>query len=143
MAAFHFHHPIHIRYKDIDAQRHVNSATYFTYMEQARAHYLQHLGLWDGQDFDRIGVILAEQRCAYERPIMLTQSLQVGVRTVRIGNKSLTMEYRLVDPSSDLTMATGHTTLVAYDYVEGKSIPVPSPWREAIQAFEGVDLEAS
>jgi hypothetical protein len=31
----------------------------FSYLEQTRARYPQHLGLWDGTDFDNIGIIVA------------------------------------------------------------------------------------
>src|SRR3990172_11574677 len=60
MPTFRFSHPIEVRYADLDPQRHVNNATLFSYLEQARARYLARLGLWDGKDFDDIGIIVAE-----------------------------------------------------------------------------------
>lgn len=135
---FRFSHPLEIRYADIDAQRHVNSACYFTYMEQARAAYIQHLGLWEGDDFDQIGMILLEQSCRYLRPVRFGDEIQVGVRTVRIGNKSMEMEYSIQDPEGG-EFASGRTVLVAYDYLEERSIPVPETWRAAIMGFEGLD----
>lgn len=134
--AFRFYHPIEVRYRDVDAQRHVNSAVYFTYLEQARAHYLQHLKLWSGEDFDRIGIILAEQSCSYHAPVYYGQSLEVGVRAERLGNKSLHFEYILRDARSGEICARAATVLVAYSYEEARSIPVPLEWRERIEAFE-------
>ena len=135
---FRFSHPLEIRYADIDAQRHLNSARYFTYMEQARAAYIQHLGLWDGEDFDEIGMILLEQSCRYLRPVKYEDEIRVGVKAVRIGNKSMEMEYSIQDPAGE-EYARGHTVLVAYDYRQDHSIPVPDSWRAAIRAFEGLD----
>lgn len=136
MTSYRFYHPVEIRYGDIDAQRHVNNARYFTFMEQARANYLMHLGLWSGEDFDRIGIILAEQSCTYLAPIKLQQVVEVGVRTERMGKKSMEMSYDLRDAHSRQTLATGRSTLVAFDYQKEQSIAIPEAWREIIEGFE-------
>ena len=133
---FHFFHRIEIRYADIDAQRHVNSARYFTFMEQARAAYMRTLGLWKGDDFEAIGIILAEQSCTYKEPIHFGSQVEVGVSTQKIGNKSLQMVYSIQDAGDRREMAHGQTLLVAFDYVSQRSIPVPPAWRERVEAFE-------
>jgi acyl-CoA thioester hydrolase len=134
---FRFCHPIEVRYRDVDAQRHVNSAVYFSYLEQARANYLQQIGLWSGEDFDQIGIILAEQSCSYRAPIYFGQPLEVGVRAQRLGNKSMHFEYVLRHPGSGQVHALATTVLVAYSYDRGESIEVPAKWRRKITAFEG------
>lgn len=134
---FRFFHPIEIRYRDVDAQRHVNSAVYFTYLEQARASYLQRLGLWEGEDFEAIGVILAEQTCSYHTPLYYGQTIEVGVRTVRLGNKSLRIEYVVRDAGKQSICASASTVLVAYSYKEARSVVIPAVWREAFLDFEG------
>ncbi|MGD8632801.1 MAG: thioesterase family protein [Anaerolineales bacterium] len=135
--AFHFYHPIEIRYRDVDAQRHVNSAVYFTYLEQARASYLQRLGLWTGEDFDQIGIILAEQSCSYRAPIYYGQPLEVGVRAMRLGTKSLHFNYVLRHANSHQIFAQASTVLVAYSYAQQASIAIPDEWREKIETYEG------
>lgn len=133
---FRFFQPIEVRYSDIDAQHHVNSARYFTYMEQARAAYLQALGLWKGDDFNAIGIIIADQSCSYKIPIRFGQQIEVGVRTAEFGEKSLQMEYLIRDQSDQRELASGRTILVAYDYLAGESISVPDEWKRRIGAFE-------
>jgi acyl-CoA thioester hydrolase len=139
MKDYRFFHPIQVRYGDIDAQRHVNNAKYFTYSEQGRQHYLRQLGLWDGEDFDSIGIILLEINCRFRSPITLGQRIKVGVRTSRLGNKSLDMDYVLINEDTDREMASGKAVLVAYDYQSGRSMRIPEEWREAITRFEGLD----
>lgn len=150
MSPFHFYHPIEIRYGDIDPQRHVNNARYFTFMEQARVEYLVNLGLWTGEDFDHIGIIMAEQSCTYLAPITLQQKVEIGVCTEQMGSKSIEMRYSLRDAQSRQELATGRSMLVAYDYQGAHSIPIPTKWREIIENFEsgpssdesGADLQA-
>lgn len=141
MTDFRFFHPIDVRYADIDAQRHVNNVAYFAYMESARARYLQHLGLWDGRDFLRIGIILAETSCSYKASIRYGQPVRVGVRTVRLGTKSLELHYSLQDAQTGEEMASGRSIQVAYDYPSHQSIAIPDAWRRAITTFDGLTPE--
>jgi acyl-CoA thioester hydrolase len=139
MSEFRFFHPIEVRYADLDAQRHVNNACYLTYMEQARLKYIQSLGLWNGADFDSIGVILVEQSCTYKAPIAYGQPIHVGVQVVRLGNKSMELAVSIRDRDTDQEMAVGQTVLVAYDYLADQTQPIPEQWRESIKAYEGIE----
>jgi acyl-CoA thioester hydrolase len=132
MKKYQYYHPIEVRYADIDAQRHVNSKCYFTYMEQARVKFIQALELWSGIEFDALGMILAEQSCRYIHPITYGQHIRVGVRTSRVGTKSFELTYSIQDAQTEKEMAVGRTVLVTYDYTQGKSIPIPDTWRKAI-----------
>jgi acyl-CoA thioester hydrolase len=143
MPEFRFFHPIEVRYADVDAQRHVNNVAYFSYMESARARYLQHLGLWDGRDFLSIGIIVAEATCTYRAPFAYGQPLRVGVRVDRLGTKSLDLYYVIQDADSGQEMAVGKTVQVAYDYLANQAIPIPEPWRRAIVEFEGLTAAES
>lgn len=137
MDEFRFYQTIQVRYGDIDPQRHVNNSRFFTYMEQARVSYFQHLGLWDAVDFDNLGVILLETTITFKEPILYGQSIRVGVRTERLGNKSLNVTTVIEDTESGQQIATGNSVLVAYDYARTQSLPIPEKWRRAIDKFEG------
>jgi acyl-CoA thioester hydrolase len=138
MSSFFFYHPIEVRYGDLDPQGHVNNASYLTYFEQARIAYIHSLGLWDGHSFLDIGIILADAHITFNAPVQFGQAVRVGVRVSRLGNKSLTMEYRLEDSQTSQELALGATVLVTYDYPTGQTISIPSSWREAITAYEGL-----
>jgi acyl-CoA thioester hydrolase len=140
MSVFRFFVPLAVRYSDLDPQGHVNNARYLSYMEEARIAYIRELGLWDGKSFLDVGIIVAEARIVYRAAITLGQNLSAGVRTARLGNKSLTMEYILEDTGDGRLLATGSTVLVTYDYRQNQTIPVPESWRKAIAAYEQLDL---
>jgi acyl-CoA thioester hydrolase len=141
MPDFRFYHPIEVRYGDLDPQGHVNNAKYLTYMEQTRASYLKHLGLWDGRSFMEIGIILAEARVTFLAPILFGHAVRVGVCVTQIGNKSITMEHLLEDVDTGEKLATGTAVLVAFDYHRSQSVPVPEVWRQTITEFEGFSQE--
>jgi acyl-CoA thioester hydrolase len=139
MAEYRFFHPVQVRYGDLDPQGHVNNAKHLTFFEQARVQYLIELGLsTKDQSFMDIGVILADVQITYLKPIRFGQEIEVGVRTARLGNKSMTMEQNIVDVESGEELATGELVLVTYDYHDKKSIPVPAEWRKKLQEFDRI-----
>ena len=138
MPEFHFFYAVEVRYGDLDAQRHVNNAKYLTYMEQARLEYVRHLGLWDGESFAELGMIVAEVQITYRAPIHFGQPVRVGVRVVRLGNKSMLWEYSIEDAQDGSLFASAMSVQVAYDYRENKSTPVPEKWRKKISEFENL-----
>lgn len=143
MSAYRFYHSIEVRYGDLDPQGHVNNARFLTYLEQARISYIQHLGLWRGGSFLDVGIILADVHLTFRQPILFGQPVRVGVRVIRLGNKSLHMEYAIEDSRDAKELATASTALVAYDYRSERTIPVPEHWRVAIGEFEGIPAAAA
>ena len=140
MPDFHFINPLEVRYADLDPQGHVNNAHFLTYFEQARVNYLIHLGLFSkNQSFLEIGIILAEAQITFLAPVLYGMEVRVGVRVSRLGNKSLTMEYRMFEASTKTELATGSSVLVTFDYRTQQTIPIPETWREKISKFDGLE----
>jgi len=138
MTDFHFYHLIEVRYGDLDPQGHVNNAKFQTYMEQGRVFYLKQLKLWEGGSFLDLGFILADVQITFRRAIQFGDPIRVGVRITQIGNKSMTSEYRIEDVRDASEFASGSSVLVAYDYHNHRSVPIPEEWRKAILQFEGM-----
>ena len=137
MSDFRFHHPIEVRYGDLDPQGHVNNAKHLTYFEQARIAYWIQLGIFSrDQSFMELGVILADIHISYHAPVYFGQNIKVGVHISKLGSKSMTWEQNIVDAETDKVLAKGEVVMVAYDYKEEKTIPIPQGWREKISAFE-------
>jgi len=137
MDHYYFYYPIDVRYGDLDPQGHVNNAKFLTYLEQARVAYFTKLGLWNNHSFMGMGIIIAEIRISYHHPIRLGDPIEVGLRTARIGGKSLHMEYSIEHSHTRQIFAKASSIGVAYDYAAGNSIEVPESWRTAITVFEG------
>jgi acyl-CoA thioester hydrolase len=139
MSDYHFYHPVEVRYGDLDPQGHVNNAKHLTYFEQARVAYMIGLGLFTrDQSFMKIGVIVADVHITYLAPVYFGQNVKVGVRTARIGNKSMTWEQNVMDADSGKELSKAELVIVTYDYETGKTISVPQEWREKISEFEGL-----
>jgi acyl-CoA thioester hydrolase len=141
MSDYHFYHPVEVRYGDLDPQGHVNNAKHLTYFEQARVAYMIGLGLFTrDQSFMKIGVIVADVHITYLAPVYFGQNVKVGVRTARIGNKSMTWEQNVMDADSGRELSKGELVIVTYDYGTGNTISVPQEWREKISEFESLKV---
>jgi acyl-CoA thioester hydrolase len=138
LSLFRFSTPITVRFADLDALRHVNNVTTFTYLEVARVAYAAEVLGWDG-DLQKLSVIIAHAECSYEQPILWGDRVRVYLRTARIGTKSLTYNYVITTERGGgppAVAAVASTVQVAYDYTHGETIPIPEAWRERIAAYE-------
>ena len=131
---FRFSMSLDVRWRDLDPLGHVNNAVYFTYLEQARVHYLRELGLIPDDPFD-ISFILAESSCRFQSPVEWGERVTVFVRASELSRSSFVLEYRMEGEGGRLA-ATGHTAQVCYDYRNRRSIPMPDEWREIVVAYE-------
>jgi acyl-CoA thioester hydrolase len=136
--AFRHRTRLEVRFRDIDAFRHVNNAAFFTYIEQARIKYL--CELLDVEAVERLPLILAAVTIDFRAPILYGQEVEIGTRVDWIGRTSFSMSHRLTASPNDRLVAEAATVLVAYDYAKEAPMPVPDPWRSAFAGWEGRDL---
>ncbi|MGE5251035.1 MAG: acyl-CoA thioesterase [Bacteroidota bacterium] len=143
MSDFRFFHPVEVRYGDLDPQGHLNNAKYLTYFEQARIQYMVELGLFEKQrSFLDLGLIMADVQITFRAPVQWGDPIKVGVRTSRIGNKSMDMEQAILNGKTGDVLASGKVICVAYDYRKNETIRVPDFWRETLQQYEGLEQAA-
>lgn len=138
MELFRYQIPIEVRFADLDVLGHLNNAKYLTYIEQARILYVRDVCSWE-RDWTQLGMILARTEIDYKLPIAFEDRVQAYVRVSRLGGKSFDMEYLVTRQRGDTEeeiAATVKTIMVAYDYQQERSVPVPDTWRERILAYE-------
>jgi len=121
---------IEIRWRDMDAYRHVNNAVYLTYLEEVRDEWLASVldGLESVWDF-----VLA--RVAIDFRSELRQSddcVVVSCRLERIGNSSVRTREEIRKLDGQLA-AEAEAVLVAREFGEGKSRPLTKDERAALE----------
>ncbi|HVQ23381.1 MAG TPA: thioesterase family protein [Candidatus Saccharimonadia bacterium] len=129
---------LEVRFRDIDALRHVNNASFFTYLEEARIHYF--IDLLHAEAFERLPLILAAVQIDFRSPILFGQVVDIGTQVDWIGTTSISMSHRMTASPDDRLVAEADTVLVCYDYQANQPTPVPDAWRSAFAAWEGRDL---
>jgi acyl-CoA thioester hydrolase len=134
---FRFSAHARVWFSDTDAQGVVYYGRYLPYFDHARLEYHRHLGLralWQGaQEF-----VMRAMSVEYEAPAVFDDLLEVFVRTSQIGRSSATVECAAYRVEDDMLMCTAVQTLVLIDVAERRPTPIPTPYRTAIGAFEGL-----
>ncbi|MFQ6676529.1 MAG: acyl-CoA thioesterase, partial [Fidelibacterota bacterium] len=99
------------RWKDMDAVGHVNNATYLTYLESARIHYVMKRGLTD-EKTDEVPFIVASIKIDFLKPVVHPAVLFVGQKIVRVGNTSFDILSAIFKDEEQDPSATAVTTMV-------------------------------
>ena len=108
------------RWKDMDSFRHVNNATFLTYIEDARISMFNH---WKIQD-ERKSIIIASITMDYHRQLKHPSSIIIGQKISRIGNTSFDISSGVFIDGEVEPIATGMVTCVCFDYIENVPVAV-------------------
>jgi acyl-CoA thioester hydrolase len=137
VAAPGFLHRLDVRFRDCDAQGHVNNAVFFTYLEQCRLNFWR--ALTGGSTSPHARVIVARAECDYRAPAFFGDSLEVRLTVGEIGRSSFVLAYAIDNVGSGRRVADAKTVMVTYDYALGRSMPIPSETRELLERFTPAD----
>ncbi|MBL7199665.1 MAG: acyl-CoA thioesterase [Anaerolineae bacterium] len=135
---FRFHHPLCVRYVEVDAQRHVYFGHYLTYFDVALVEYMKAIG-YAYQDMLDSGVDMfyVETGCQYRGRARFDDLLHVHARIGHMGHTSFTFEFAIYKQPADELIAAGKIAAVAVDAREEQPVRVPDELREAVARFEG------
>lgn len=130
MEGFDYVHEEPVRFRDIDAMGHVNNAVFLTYIESARAAFLQHLGAV--QTLEDLAIIVARVEIDFRAPVRFGEQVEITASVSRFGEKSFDLEHEL--RVGDTVVAEAKTVLVTYDYEQHAPVEIPAAWREKLAA---------
>ena len=132
---FRFRRRVEVRFRDIDEMGHAHHTMPLIYIEEARTSYWR-----DVLGRTELDFIMGEVGLRFHRRIRYPSVLSVGVRTTRLGGRSMAMEYDVRDEAGEL-LAEGWSEQVMFDYAAGKSKSIPADMRERVLAYEKVAPE--
>ncbi|HYA99284.1 MAG TPA: thioesterase family protein [Ktedonobacteraceae bacterium] len=158
-------YPVQIRFRDLDPLAHVNNTVYFTYFEEARSFYFDHLETWlnewpsreEHQEVEGIvshpphnpriqmlpggrhyGILIKEMICTYVLPLVRSDEVEIGVQVDHVGRTSFSMKHQIRDTTEhERIFATGKSVMVWCNYLTGRPHPVPRSLRYAFEQMEG------
>ena len=105
-----FVHPVHMRWSDMDAYRHINNSSYLAYLEQARVamFYERHGSFSEGS-------VIARHEIDYLRPVVYHPTplrLELWIGEVR--GAAFTVHYEVFD--GDVLAARAATLCVPFNF---------------------------
>jgi acyl-CoA thioester hydrolase len=121
---------IEIRWRDVDAYRHVNNAVYATYLEEVRDELLRDLLDGAGDPWDWV---LARVAIDFRRELRLEDEAVVGWSELsRIGTSSVTLREG-VRAAAGWVAAEAEAVVVAWNRETGGSRPLTDAERGALE----------
>jgi len=135
---FRFSTPIKVRFGETDAFGHVNNVSFFTYFEQARLEYFDYLNLLETilEPSHESLIVTANLECHYLSQLFYGQTIDVYVRTSKIGNSSFDLEYAVKEQKLGSMVAVGRGTIVYIDIQTNRSKALPQHSKEILASFE-------
>lgn len=125
-----FEKRIEVRWRDVDALRHVNNAVYATYLEECRDGWLEQVLGEDGAMWD---YVLARVAIDFRSEVGLEEKAVLGrVSLARIGTSSLALREEIVKLDGTLA-AEAESVIVARDRETGRSRPLTDGERSALE----------
>ena len=117
---FPFHHKIKTRWRDLDAFRHVNNATFLTYIEDARILFFKRWNI----NLKEKSLIVASVKIDYMNQLLHPTNIIIAQKVSRIGTKSFDILSALFNEKNSQLICTSTITSVCYDFIQEKSVPV-------------------
>lgn len=122
----------HTRWADNDIYQHINNVVYYAYFDSAVNRYLiEEGGLRPG--IDTIVGYVVHSSCDYFAPAAYPVDLQLGLRILRLGTKSVTWEIGVFVGDESHSRVTGRFTHAFVDRESNQSARIPDPIRAAIE----------
>ena len=139
---FGFAWPFRVRHSEVDGQKIVFNAHYLTYFDTAVTEYFRALPYDYMGQVDRIGVDFQSVRALVEfkRSIEFDEDIEVHVRTLRIGRKSLTFLLEIHPKGADDIRAMGEVVWVNVNAKTSNAVPLQEELVAKISSFEGESL---
>lgn len=132
-AALKFSWRVPVRFHDLDAMGHAHHTLPIIYFEEARAAYWREVA--GRPTLADIDYVIAEIRVQFKQRILYPAELTVLTGVTHLGNASFVMQYELVDEEG-VTLATGESVQVMFNYETGKSMRIPEAVRVRIENFQ-------
>jgi acyl-CoA thioester hydrolase len=151
-----YHVPIPVRWRDLDGYGHVNNATMFTLLEEARVQAFGVVPPESGEPPRPLGVVnagadadtntlIAAQSIEYRAPIpQLHRPLDIALWISEIGAASAEVSYEVWSPVGDAerTLYTvARSTIVFIDAASGRPRRLTDAERAAWQPYVGPRVE--
>jgi acyl-CoA thioester hydrolase len=126
-----FEYELEVLFRDCDPMGHVNNAVYLTYLEAARFAWWRNT--FGAQGLTEHGFIVARVEIDFRKPALPGDRLLVRLRVEDIGRSSFKVGYEILNARTRELVAEAKSVQVAFDYTQGKSVPIAVSLRAKLE----------
>jgi acyl-CoA thioester hydrolase len=122
------------RWMDNDVYGHVNNVQYYSYFDTAVNQFLVERGVLDIHSGEVVGFVV-DSGCSYFSPVAFPDTVHVGIRVAKLGSSSVRYEIGIYRNDEAQPAAAGHFVHVYVDRASKRSVPIPQPVRQVLEAI--------
>ena len=115
---FTFQHPLNTRWRDLDAFRHVNNATFLSYIEDARILFFKRWSI----NLKEKSLIVASVKIDYINQLEHPSNIIIGQKVSRIGTKSFDIQSAIFKEDDEKLICRSIVTSVCFDFIHSKTV---------------------
>jgi acyl-CoA thioester hydrolase len=125
-----------------DVMGHMTTRFYMAMFDDSSYHFLHHLFGWNSaQDpTGRYGWVDVRHSINYLAEVNGGDLLEVRAELVKVGGKSMTISYEMINLGNGDVAATLEGVVVLFDLNERCAVTIPDDIREAAQSHVGTDF---
>ena len=116
---------ISTRWRDMDAIGHINHVIYLTYMESSRVDFLNKIGFSGPLKEMDESAILGGIEIHYLMQASHPQTLEIGSRISRIGERSYDIDSVIYKNKTEDILCVATFRMIAFNYKKNQTIKVP------------------
>jgi acyl-CoA thioester hydrolase len=139
--SFKFSAEIRVRLPETDSLGVVYHGCFLTYFDVARMDYLRGLGLLEQFRKGESLNLVVHASADFRSPARFDDVLLVHVRVRRIGDSSVTFDFRVNAKADGRLVAEGRSVHSFIDSKNWQPTRVPDDFRAKVQAYEGTALD--
>jgi len=139
--SFRYSSEIRVRLPETDALGVVYHGYFLTYFDVARMDYLRALGLLERFRSGESLNLVVHASADFRSPARFDDVLVVRVRVRKIGDSSVTFDFRVEQKADGRLVAEGRSVHSFIDSATWAPTRVPEEFRAAVRAHEGPALE--
>jgi acyl-CoA thioester hydrolase len=115
---FTFQHSLKTRWRDLDAFRHVNNATFLSYIEDARILFFKRWII----NLKEKSLIVASVKIDYINQLEHPSNIIIGQKVSRIGTKSFDIQSAIFKEDDEKLICCSIVTSVCFDFIHSKTV---------------------
>jgi acyl-CoA thioester hydrolase len=126
---------LQMRFGDYDMFGHLNNNIYLQFFDLGKSLYFNDL-TGKQNDAESLGAAVVNINCNFYAPTAPGEKLVVKTACTRIGDKSLTLEQRILNPETGSIKSDAVSVLAGFDVKTQSSAPIIPSLRAAIEQYE-------
>jgi acyl-CoA thioester hydrolase len=134
LPSYEFQHPLTVRSTDINYAGHLGNESLLGLVHEARAQFLKRLSFNTIiNKKNKIGLIIADIVVNFKAEAFAGDKLVIDCQIKELGEKSFRLFHRVRD--DQLLIALIESGMVAFDYEQGKAVPIPKSFIRGLEVF--------